>query len=179
MSDQPDTSYYRVAGQRSADQQGVSWDGRQAANSDYYRGNSQAQPATARADDRRSQPRNERGLPGWLAVLLLIAIAGASGLVDSLSGSAVRGVFNYGLVVASLVAILVVRRSGMFPVVIAPPLVYFVASAALLYIRTGGLHNRGKLLDAATNWIVYGFPAIAGATAVVLVIAGIRLVSRR
>lgn len=179
MSDQPDTSYYRVAGQRSADQQGVSWDGRQAANSDYYRGRSQAQPATARADDRRSQPRNERGLPGWLAVLLLIAIAGASGLVDSLSGSAVRGVFNYGLVVASLVAILVVRRSGMFPVVIAPPLVYFVASAALLYIRTGGLHNRGKLLDAATNWIVYGFPAIAGATAVVLVIAGIRLVSRR
>lgn len=179
MSDQPDTSYYRVAGQRSADQQAVSWEGQQAANAGYYHGGSPAQPAATRAVDRRSRPRNERGLPGWLAVLLLIAIAGASGLVDSLSGSAVRGVFNYGLVVASLVAILVVRRSGMFPVVVAPPLVYFVASAALLYIRTGGLHNRGKLLDAATNWIVYGFPAIAGATAVVLVIAGIRLVSRR
>ena len=128
---------------------------------------------------RAGRGRRERGLPGWLAVLVLIAIAGASGLIDSLSGSAIRGVFNYGLVVASLVAILVVKRSQMFPVVVSPPLVYFVASAALLYIRTGGLHDRGKLIDAATNWIVYGFPAIAGATAVVLVVAGLRMVTRR
>jgi hypothetical protein len=124
-------------------------------------------------DERRS------GLPGWLAVLVLIAIAGVGGLIDSISGTSVRGAFNIGLVVASLVAILLVRRSEMFSVVIAPPLVYFVASAGLLYVRTGGLHNRGKLIDAATNWIVYGFPAIAGATAVVLVIAGIRLMARR
>jgi Gpi18-like mannosyltransferase len=109
----------------------------------------------------------------------LIAIAGVGGLIDSLSGSSIRGVFNYSLVFASLIAILVVRRSQMFPVVIAPPLVYFAASASLLYVRTGGLHNRGKLIDAATNWIVYGFPAIAGATAVVLVVAGIRLMARR
>lgn len=128
---------------------------------------------------RAGRGKRERGLPGWLAVLVLIAIAGASGLIDSLSGSAIRGVFNYGLVVASLVAILVVKRSQMFPVVVSPPLVYFVASAALLYIRTGGLHDRGKLIDAATNWIVYGFPAIAAATAVVLVVAGLRMVTRR
>jgi Gpi18-like mannosyltransferase len=123
--------------------------------------------------------RRESGLPGWLAVLLLIAIAGVGGLIDSISGSSIRGVFNWSLVFASLVAILLVRRSQMFSVVIAPPLVYFVASAGLLYVRTGGLHNRGKLIDAATNWIVYGFPAIAGATAVVLVVAGIRLMARR
>lgn len=123
--------------------------------------------------------RRESGLPGWLAVLLLIGLAGAGGLIDSMSGSSVRGIFNYSLVFASLIAILVVRRSQMFSVVIAPPLVYFAASACLLYVRTGGLHNRGKLIDAATNWIVYGFPAIAAATAIVLVIAGIRLMARR
>ncbi len=133
------------------------------------------------ADPSRLPQRNRResGLPGWLAVLLLIAIAGVGGLIDSISGTAIRGVFNWSLVLASLVAILLVRRSQMFSVVIAPPLVYFVASAGLLYVRTGGLHNRGKLVDAATNWIVYGFPAIAGATAVVLVVAGIRLMARR
>jgi Gpi18-like mannosyltransferase len=131
------------------------------------------------ADGRLPRRRREHGLPGWLAVLLLIGIAGVSGLIDSISGTAIRGAFNYGLVFASLVAILVVRRSQMFSVVIAPPLVYFAASAGLLYVRTGGLHNRGKLIDAATNWIVYGFPAIAGATAVVLVVAGIRLMARR
>ena len=113
-------------------------------------------------------------MPGWAALLLLVAIAGASGLVDSLSGTSVRGVFNYGLVAASLVAILVVKRSQMFPVVVAPPLVYLAGSAAQLY-----LHSGAHLMDQATNWIVYGFPAIAGATAVVLVIAGIRLVARR
>jgi Gpi18-like mannosyltransferase len=138
--------------------------------------------ATGGPADPNRQPqrtRRESGLPGWLAVLLLIAIAGVGGLIDSISGSAIRGVFNWSLVFASLVAILLVRRSQMFSVVIAPPLVYFVASAGLLYVRTGGLHNRGKLIDAATNWIVYGFPAIAGATAVVLVVAGIRLMARR
>lgn len=201
MSDQPDTSYYRVAGQRSADARYADRraadprygdpsypDPRQAdpryadptarsvpgyENQPYYRDSSLDQPA------RRSRRQPERGLPSWLALLLLIGIAGVSGLIDSLSGPTIRGVFNYGLVLGSLVAILVVKRSGMFPVVVAPPLVYFVASAGLLYIRTGGLHDRGKLIDAATNWIVYGFPAIAGATAVVLVIAGIRLVSQR
>ncbi|MDQ1740551.1 MAG: hypothetical protein QOE53_2203 [Pseudonocardiales bacterium] len=139
-----------------------------------------APPGGSSADGRMPQrKRREPGLPGWLAVLLLIAIAGAGGLIDSISGSSIRGVFNYSLVFASLIAILVVRRSQMFSVVIAPPLVYFAASAGLLYVRTGGLHNRGKLIDAATNWIVYGFPAIAGATAVVLVVAGIRLLARR
>lgn len=167
MPDPPETSYYNVAGQAPSaeppNRPGSGW-----------------QPADARAvgrPDRKDRP--ERGLPGWLALLLLLAIAGAGGLIDSLSGTSVRGIFNYSLVLASLVAILLVRRSEMFGVVIAPPLVYLAASASLLYLRTGGLHDRGKLIDAATNWIVYGFPAIAGATAAVLVIAGVRLVTRR
>ena len=46
-------------------------------------------------------------------------------------------------------------------------------------MRSHGLDDRGVLIDAATNWLVYGFPAIAGATAAVLIIAGIRLIIRR
>ena len=163
MPDQPEASH-RLAGQRP-----------------YVEPFSAHTAAGGSSVDDGLSRRNQResGLPGWLAVLLLIGIAGIGGLIDSISGSAIRGAFNYGLVFASLVAILVVRRSQMFNVVIAPPLVYFAASAGLLYVRTGGLHNRGKLIDAATNWIVYGFPAIAGATAVVLVVAGIRLMARR
>lgn len=163
VPDQPET-YSRVAGQRPNGEPG-------------YRPPAPGRPPGQTRLGQRG--RREPGLPGWLAVVLLVAIAGVGGLVDSVSGTALRGVFNYSLVLASLVAILVVRRSQMFSVVIAPPLVYFVASAGLLYVRSGGLHNRGKLIDAATNWIVYGFPAIAGATAVVLVIAGIRLLARR
>ncbi len=121
----------------------------------------------------------QRGLPGWLAVLVLIAIAALGGLIDVLRGSAVRGAFNIALVVGSVVAILIVRRRDMFPVVVAPPLVYFFASAGILYIRSNGLHDRSRMLDAAINWLVYGFPAIAGATAAVLIIAGVRMIIRR
>jgi hypothetical protein len=123
--------------------------------------------------------RRERGLAGWLAVLVLIAVAAVGGGIDLVNQSQVKGGFNISIVVAAVVAIIIVRRSAMFPVVVAPPLVYFAASAMLLYARSGGLHDRRVLLDAAANWLVYGFPAIAGATAAVLIIAGVRLISGR
>lgn len=128
----------------------------------------------------RERPQvTERGLPGWAALLVLLAIAAVGGIIDTISGAQVRGGFNIGIVVASVVAILVVRRSGMFPVVIAPPIVYSAASGAMLYLRSGGLSDRRELYDGAANWLVYGFPAIAAATAAVLIIAGIRLIVRR
>jgi hypothetical protein len=133
---------------------------------------------SGRRSGRRSDA-SERGLRGWVAVLVLIVIAGIGGLIDQVSGASIQGAFNYGLVFASLVAILVVKRGQMFSVVIAPPLVYFVASAVKLYISSGGLKSRSALIDAASNWLVYGFPAIAGATAVVLVIAGVRMITRK
>jgi uncharacterized protein DUF6542 len=127
---------------------------------------------------RPTQPR-QRGLPAWGALLVLLAITGLGGVIDTFNGSQVRGGFNVGIVVASIVAMLLVRRASMFPVVIAPPLVYAGASATMLYLRSGGGHDRRELLDGATNWLVYGFPAIASATAAVLIIAGIRLVIHR
>ena len=133
-------------------------------------------PHTSRSARRRQQ--QESGLSGWAAILLLLIIAGIGGSIDQVTGSNIRGAFSYALIGASLIAILVVKRSQMFGVVIAPPLVYLSASAVKLYLG-GGLHNRKVLLDAASSWLVYGFPAIAGASAIVLVIAGIRMIIRR
>jgi hypothetical protein len=133
-------------------------------------------------DDAAFQSRpaaRDRGLPAWAALLVLLVIAGIGGVIDTISGAQVRGAFNIGIVLASIVAMLVVRRSAMFPIVIAPPLVYSAASAAMLYVRSGGLHDKKVLFDGAANWLVYGFPAIAAATAAVLIIAGIRLIARR
>jgi len=134
-------------------------------------------------DDRFVQTRppktGEGGLPGWAALAALLAIAGVGGAIDSISGAQVRGGFNVGIVFASVVAILIVRRTAMFPIVIAPPLVYAAASAAMLYVRSGGLHDKKVVFDGAANWLVYGFPAIAAATAAVLIIAGIRLITHR
>jgi hypothetical protein len=124
-------------------------------------------------------PAKERGLPWWAALLLLIVIAALGGLIDALSSSSTRSGFNIGIVVASVVAILVVRRSHMFPIVIAPPIVYSAAAVLELYLRSGGLSDKRAVFDAAANYLVYGFPAIAAATAGVLIFAGIRLIARR
>jgi hypothetical protein len=138
--------------------------------------------ATVNRSSSRSGARaghTERGIAGWQAVLVLVAISAVGGVIDVARGSSVKGGFNIALIVASVVAILLVRRSQMFPVLVAPPLVYFIASAGMLYVRSSGLQDRSRLLDAAINWLVYGFPAIAGATAAVLIIGGIRLLLRR
>jgi hypothetical protein len=121
----------------------------------------------------------ERGLAAWAALLLLVAIAAAGGLIDTAANIQVRGAFNIGIVVASVIAILAVRRSDMLPVVLAPPIVYSGAAMFMLYVRSGGFHNKHEVINAALNYLVYGFPAIATATAVVLVIAGIRLLVKR
>ena len=117
------------------------------------------------------------GRPAWFALLVMLTVT-AIGVVIDVVRDATGGV-NVAIIVGALLAIVIVRRLAMFPIVIAPPLVYMLGSAAVLYLRSGGPHNRTVLIDIATNWLVYGFPAMAAATAIVLVVAGIRMVTRR
>jgi hypothetical protein len=138
-----------------------------------------AAPASGEDQPRLTRTAREPGLPGWAALLVLIGIAAVGGLIDMLRGTHVRGGFNIAIVVAAFVAIVVVRRSNMFTVVVAPPIVYTAATLGTVYIRSGGLKDKKVLFDAAASWLVYGFPAIAAATATVLVVAGIRLIIRR
>lgn len=125
----------------------------------------------------------ERGLVWWAALLVLIAIAGLGGLIDTLGSISVKGGFNVGIVVASVIAIFAVKRSHMFPIVVAPPIVYSAAAFFQLYIRrstaSSGTSKRQVVYDAAANYLVYGFPAIAIASAAVLIIAGIRMMTRK
>ena len=153
------------------------WSGAPAPTRDKQRANRQMERQIAELRD--SARAKERGLPWWAALLVLIIIAGIGGLIDTIGTTAARGGFNIGIVVASIVAVLVVRRSHMFPIVIAPPIVYTLAAVFQLYLRSGGLHDKKVIYDAASNYLVYGFPAIAAATAAVLIIAGFRLITRR
>jgi fumarate reductase subunit D len=100
-------------------------------------------------------------------------------VIDTVGDITSRSGINFGIVLAAILAILAVRRRAMFPVVVAPPIVYSLVSGSLLYVRSNGLHDHKVLIDTAANWLVYGFPAIAAATAAVLLIGGIRLIIGR
>jgi hypothetical protein len=147
------------------------------ASRDQQRANRRAERSLDELQQGQRAP--ERGLPWWAALIVLVLIAGLGGLIDTVGSIQVRGGFNIGIVVASIVAILMVKRSHMFPVVIAPPIVYSFAAVFQLYLRSSGLHDKRVVLDAAANYLVYGFPAIAAASAAVLIIAGIRLITRK
>jgi hypothetical protein len=125
----------------------------------------------------------ERGVVWWVALLVLMGIAGLGALIDNLGSIDGKSGFNIGIVIASIVAIIAVKRSHMFPVVIAPPIIYSGAALIQFYVRRetagSGVSKKQVLLDAAANYLVYGFPAIAAATAAVLIIAGVRLISRK
>jgi uncharacterized protein DUF6542 len=123
--------------------------------------------------------RREWGLPAWAALLILVSISAVAGLIDYARGLASGGLFGYGVALGSLIAILSVRRSAMFPVVIAPPIVYVGGKFVAAWMRHQHFGSRTALVDIATNWLVFGFPAMAAATAAVLLIAGIRLITGR
>ena len=121
--------------------------------------------------------RSGLSLTGVGAVAVLCGISLVAGLVDVLAGDALRLVFAGGLVLGSIVAALLVVRRDLLVVVFAPPLVYVAASALAVLLGRGD--NSGGLIDAAAGWLVYGFPAMAAATAAAALIAAIRSTRNR
>lgn len=115
---------------------------------------------------------DRRGLSAVTALLVLAACLAAGIVVDQVVDSG--GGLRVGLLVGSLLAVLLVRFRSLFAVVVSPPLAFIVGSAAELVVRSGGVPSRTDLLGFATGWLVYGFPTIAAAAAIVLVIAAVR-----
>jgi len=113
---------------------------------------------------RYDPPASGPALTGVGAVLLLTGIAAVAGVLDVLAGSSLRLIFAIGLVLGALIASLLVRRRDLLMVVFAPPLVFVAASAVAVLLGRG--ESGGTLIDLATSWLVFGFPAMAIATGV-------------
>ena len=174
---QPSEDEWRSAGPRSAREQRAVRNTEQRAVRDAEQRTERSVDALADRDE-----VTERGFAWWVALLVLVGIAGVGALIDNIGSINGKSGFNIGIVIASIVAIIIVKRSHMFPVVIAPPIVYSGAALIQFYVRRATVSGASKqqvLLDAAANYLVYGFPAIAVATAAVLIIAGFRLITRK
>jgi hypothetical protein len=120
--------------------------------------------------------RRGPALTGPGAVLVLAGIAAVAGVVDVVAGDSLRLVFAGGLVLGAVVAALLVSRRDLLTVVFAPPLVYLAASLVAVLLGRG--EGGGDIIDTATSWLVYGFPAMAAATAAAGLVAGLRAARR-
>lgn len=110
---------------------------------------------------------------GGVIVLFLITVAGAT--VDVLIGDGRLGAgTTIGLALGATIVTLLTRRSDLLSVVVAPPLLYVLVAALSVLLRSTQISAA-----SVVSWLSAGFPAMALATGIALVISGVRLVAAR
>ncbi|MGX5653730.1 DUF6542 domain-containing protein [Geodermatophilus nigrescens] len=123
----------------------------------------------------RTAPAPAPGLRGSLAVLGIFVITLAGGAVDSFLDVGLGTLTLVTLVAASAVATLLVRKRDLLTVVVAPPLV-FVAVAA---VNIGLAPSADFSVPTIATVLIRGFPTMAVATGVAIVLGIIRWAARR
>lgn len=113
-----------------------------------------------------------RGIVAVLAVFL-ITLAGAA--IDSFLGTGLHMVTLVALVGSSALATLLVRRSDVFSVVVAPPLVFVAVALVDVILAPSATFSLATL----ATLLIRGFPAMAIATGVALLLGLFRLAARR
>ncbi|MGR7025446.1 DUF6542 domain-containing protein [Geodermatophilus sp. URMC 62] len=149
-----------------------------AERSDDGRRGSRASGRAAERSSSRVAPAEDVSgsrLRGTLAVLGVFVITLAGGAVDSFFGVGLGTLTLVTLVAATAVATLLVRRRDLLTVVVSPPLV-FVAVAA---VNVGLAPSASLSLPTIATVLIRGFPTMAVATVVALVVAVVRLAARR
>ena len=122
-------------------------------------------------------PAEARGgrLRGIVAVLgiFLVTLAGAG--VDSFVGVGLGLITLVCLVAATVFGTLLVRRRDLLSVVVSPPLVFLAVTAVNIGLAPSAHFN----LPTLATLLVRGFPTMAIATGVAIVLALFRLAARR
>ena len=125
---------------------------------------------------RPAKPAAEGGrIRGIVAVLgmFLVTLAGAG--FDSFVGIGLGLVTLVAMVAVTALATLVVRRRDLLSVIVAPPLVFIAVAGINIALAPSASFN----LPTIATLLVRGFPTMAIATGVALVLGLIRLAARR
>ncbi len=125
----------------------------------------------------RSHPPTQSGsrLPGAVAALGVFLVTLAAAAADSYIGIGLGRITLVALTASSAAATLLVRRRDLVTTLIAPPLVFM--AVALLNIALAP--SATFTLPTMATLLIQGFPAMAIATGVTLVLTLVRLVTRR
>ncbi|HEV7210216.1 MAG TPA: DUF6542 domain-containing protein [Blastococcus sp.] len=116
--------------------------------------------------------RKLRGIVAVVGVFLL-TLAGAA--VDSFVGIGLGTITLITLVGSTVLATLLVRRRDLLSMVVAPPLVFTAVAAVNIALAPSASAN----LATIATLLVRGFPTMAIATVVALVLALVRWATRR
>jgi hypothetical protein len=131
-------------------------------------------PVTARP--RPAKPTAESGrLRGIVAVLAMFLVTLAGAGVDSFVGIGLGLVTLVSMVGVTVLAALMVRRRDLLSVIAAPPLVFVAVAAINVALAPSASFN----IPTMATLLVRGFPTMAIATGVALVLGLIRLAARR
>jgi hypothetical protein len=127
-----------------------------------------------RGDVRAAEAGGSR-LRGIVAVLAVFLVTLAGCGVDSYLGSGLGTLTLITLVGSAALVTVLVRRRDLVSVVVAPPLVF----AAVAAVDVAAAPSASFSLATVAALLIRGFPAMAIATGVALVIAVIRWAARR
>lgn len=130
------------------------------------------QPPGSRRDPSGPYGRTS-GVPGPLAALFMLIVAGIGGVIDVHTGSGLSTLFAVTLIGSAVIAALAVRRREVLWVVFAPPLICVVV-ALIDKITTSN-----SLVALLTNYLTHGFPPLAFAVGAAAVIGIVRALVKR
>ncbi|MET0763986.1 MAG: DUF6542 domain-containing protein [Blastococcus sp.] len=136
-----------------------------------------ARPVAPRATA-APRPRSTEGggrVPGIVAVLGMFVVTLAGAGIDSFVGIGLGLVTLGALCGATAVATWVVRRRDLPSVIVAPPLVFVAVAAFNIGLAPSAHFN----LPTIATLLVRGFPTMAMATGVALLLTLVRLAARR
>ena len=120
----------------------------------------------------RSAHPNIPGVPWWGAVLIAVVAAAIGFAVDAGSGGGVlTSVFSVCYVMGCLVAVLAVRRTGLFTAVIQPPLLLFViVPGAYFLMHSSQIRGIKDVLINCGYPLIERFPLMFFTSAAVLLV---------
>ncbi len=121
------------------------------------------------------------GVPAYAAVLIAAACTFVGFLIDALGDvTDLTGTFSAFYVFGCLAAVATVRFRGLFPTMVLPPLLLFIAVPLAYRQLTGSSTSSVKdiLLNLAIP-LVHRFPPMMLATVLVLLVAAIRIAQYR
>jgi hypothetical protein len=128
------------------------------------------------AKPKATRPAADGGrLRGVVAVLAMFLVTLAGAGIDSFVGIGLGLVTLVALVSVTVVATLTVRRRDLLSVIVAPPLVFVAVAGVNIALAPSASFN----IPTIATLLVRGFPTMAIATGVALVLCLIRLAARR